>query len=293
MKELKNFLDYLTVEKNASRHTLSNYKRDILHFTDFLERRNITNLGDVTVAQIRTYLAKLQQQNLSRASRARKLSSLKSFYKYMQREGYVDTNMIAGISAPKREKKLPVFLDKAKVVKLLEAPGRDTLQGLRDRAILEVLYSGGLRVSELAGAGIDDIDFIAEALKAKGKGKKERLVPLGRPAVMAIRKYLEQRSQEQPRVKGKVVFANRFGQRLSTRGIQRIVEKYMKQVALQERISPHTLRHTFATHLLSAGADLRSVQELLGHKSISTTQIYTHVTPERLKKVYDKAHPRA
>lgn len=310
MKEIQQFLDYLKVEKNASPHTISSYYKDIMQFMEFLRGRNlaedIEDLDHIGQTQIRSYLAQFQRRNYTKSTRARKLSSLRNFFKYLIREGYLKNNPIISISAPKREKKLPVFLDKEVIIKLLEAPSPSGLMGVRDRAILETLYSGGLRVSELVRLNVSDIDFISETLKVRGKGKQERMVPIGRPAVEAIRKYLGERSDLFRSLKNtetwgwsaksgreQFVFANRFGARLTSRSIQRIVAKYMKQIALGSRISPHTLRHTFATHMLSAGANLRAVQELLGHKSISTTQIYTHITPERLKRVYDKAHPRA
>ena len=297
MEEIQQFLDYLKVEKNASLHTISSYNKDISQFMEFLKARNlahdINGLANIGHTHIRTYLAQLQKRNYMKSTRARKLSTLRNFFKYLIREGYLKNNPIMNVSAPKRERRLPVFLDKGKIIELLMAPKTETLLGMRDRAILETLYSGGLRVSELVGMNIRDIDFIAEALKVRGKGKQERMVPIGNEAVTAIKRYLDERKDDKGNGESQVVFTNRFGTRLSSRSVQRLVAKYMKQIALQESISPHTLRHTFATHMLSAGANLRAVQELLGHKSISTTQIYTHITPERLKKVYDKAHPRA
>lgn len=297
MEEIQQFLDYLKAEKNASLHTISSYYKDISQFMEFLKARDwacdIDGLANIGHTQVRTYLASLQKRNYMKSTRARKLSTLRNFFKYLVREGYLKNNPIMNISAPKRDKRLPVFLDKEKIIELLMAPETKTLLGMRDRAILETLYSGGLRVGELVGMNVRDIDFIAEALKVRGKGKQERIVPIGNEAVTAIKRYLDERKDDKGKKEPQVVFTNRFGTRLSSRSVQRMVAKYMKQVALQESISPHTLRHTFATHMLSAGANLRAVQELLGHKSISTTQIYTHITPERLKKVYDKAHPRA
>lgn len=281
MDYLPKFLKYLEVEKNASPHTISSYRIDLGQFLDSVD------IMEVTPTRIRSWLARFQGK--AKATRRRKLSSLKTFFKYLVREGYNKTNPVLGISGPKRDKKLPMFLDKGQIVRLLEAPPDNNLLGLRDRAILETLYSGGIRVSELVGLDIDDVDFIGEALKVKGKGKKERLVPIGGPAVSALKKYIDSRGTKDI----KAVFTNKFGKRLSTRTIQRVVAKYIRKAYLQGHISPHSLRHTFATHMLDAGSDLRSVQELLGHESISTTQIYTHITPERLKQVYDKAHPRA
>lgn len=291
MDYLQKFLKYLEIEKNASPHTISSYRIDLEQFLDYID------ITEVTPTRIRSWLARFQGK--AKATRLRKLSSLKTFFRYLVREGYVKTNPILGIFGPKKDKKLPAFLDKVQVVKLIESPPDSSLLGLRDRAILETLYSGGIRVSELVGLDVDDVDFISEALKVKGKGKKERIVPIGSPAVSALKRYLDSRGTRdiEPRtftkVRGEAVFTNRFGKRLTTRTVQRTVAKYMRRASLQGHISPHSLRHTFATHMLDAGSDLRSVQELLGHKSISTTQVYTHITPERLKRVYDKAHPRA
>lgn len=281
MDYLQKFLKYLEVEKNASPHTISSYRIDLEQFLDYID------ITEVMPTRIRSWLARFQGK--AKATRLRKLSSLKTFFRYLVREGYIKTNPILGISGPKKDKKLPAFLDKVQVVKLIESPPDNNLLGLRDRAILETLYSGGIRVSELVGLDVDDVDFISEALKVKGKGKKERIVPIGSPAVSALKRYLDSRGTRDI----EVVFTNRFGKRLTTRTVQRIVAKYMRKASLQGHISPHSLRHTFATHMLDAGSDLRSVQELLGHKSISTTQVYTHITPERLKRVYDKTHPRA
>lgn len=286
MDYLEKFLKYLEIEKNASPHTISSYRLDLQQFLDYFSRVGIDH---ITPIKIRSWLAKFHAEGSARSTRARKLSSLRSFFKYLVREGVVKTNPVLGVSSPKKDRKLPSFLDKEQVVRLLEAPPSDSLLGLRDRAILETLYSSGIRVSELVGLNIEDVDFIGEALRVRGKGKKERLVPIGRPAVDAIKKYITNRNGKEI----EALFTNRFGKRLSTRTVQRIVKKYMQKASIQGHISPHSLRHSFATHMLDAGADLRSVQELLGHESISTTQIYTHITPERLKQVYDRTHPRA
>lgn len=285
MDYVQKFLKYLEIEKNASQHTISSYRIDLQQFVDF----NQLDITQITPTKIRSWLVQFQRKGYAKFTRARKLSSLRTFFKYLIREGYTKTNPVLGISSPKKDGKLPRFLDKEQVVRLLETAEGNNLLGLRDRAILETLYSGGIRVSELVGLGIDDVDFISEALKVKGKGKKERIVPIGRPAVAAIERYLKERKAKDT----DAVFTNRFGKRLTSRTVQRIVVKYIRKASIPGHISPHSLRHTFATHMLDAGADLRSVQELLGHESISTTQIYTHITPERLKQVYDKTHPRA
>ena len=289
MDYLRKFFQYLEIERNASIHTLDNYRRDIRGFLQFVDE---SSPADIKPNKVRYWLAQFHNENYSKPTRARKLSALKSFFRYLVREGYMESNPAAGIASPKKGKKLPQFLDKKKITILLDAPSQDNLLGLRDRAIMETLYSGGIRVGELVQLDNNDIDFIAEALKVKGKGKKERIVPVGKPAVNAIKKYLDERGPAADR-NDRAVFLNRAKKRLSTRQVQRIIKKYMKMASLPGHITPHALRHSFATHMLDNGADLRAVQELLGHKSIATTQIYTHITPERLKQVYDKAHPRA
>jgi len=283
------FINYLKVEKNASPHTIVNYQVDLKAFAIFLGDKEI---GAVDHLTLRKFLAEMRAKNYSKRTVARKLASLRSFFRFLFREGYIKSNPITAVSTPKLDKKLPVVLDVDKVAKLLQSPPEDEVAGLRDRAILETLYSAGLRVSELVGLDIDDVDLISEVIKVLGKGSKERMVPIGSPAVSAIRKYLDKRNEAKTRDK-KAVFLNKSGTRLSDRGVRRLLDKYIRQTSVAVHISPHSLRHSFATHLLDRGADLRSVQELLGHMNLSTTQIYTHVTMERLKTVYDKAHPRA
>lgn len=281
------FIRYLQIEKEMSGHTIRNYNIDLASFAEFLGEEKIEDVGHLT---LRKFLAHLRSKNLDKSSIARRISCLRSFFKFLMREGYIKANPITGLSTPKREKKLPTFLQEDEVAKLLEVPG-DDLMGARDKAILETLYSSGMRVSELTAINNDNIDFIAEVIKLYGKGKKERLVPIGSKALQAIRRY---HSKLPPKLSAKkVLFLNRSGKRLSGRSVRRIVSKYIMKVSKKENISPHTFRHSFATHLLNRGADLRAVQELLGHANLSTTQIYTHVTTERLKDVYDKVHPRA
>jgi tyrosine recombinase XerC len=298
-KYINKFILYLRVEKNASPHTLRNYKSDLKQFEEFLAKSQIRSLKLVTYLSIRNFLAYLKNKNCKKRSLARKLAALKSFFKYLCRENYLKLNPALYVRSPKLDKRLPKFLDLKETFALLEAPDGKELLGIRDRAILETLYSAGIRVSELVGLNLESLDFIGGVIKVYGKGRKERIVPIGEKALEALRKYIERRSEFLASSKRdilkdrKAFFLNKWGGRLNPSSIQQILEKYIKRISLLEGISPHTLRHTFATHLLDRGADLRAVQELLGHVNLSTTQIYTHVTVEKMKRVYEKTHPRA
>ncbi len=282
------FIRYLEIEREVSSHTSLNYRIDFKRFARFLGKKR---LEDVDYLFIRHFLADLRHKNLSRASIARILSSLRSFFKFLVREKLVEANPLSGIATPKKEKKLPVFMQEAEVSRLIEAPAGDVL-GLRDRAILETLYSTGMRVSELVNMDIDKCDLVGGVIKVFGKGKKERLAPIGNKASFAIDNYIKASRLMRLREK-RAIFLNKNGNRMTDRSVRRVIDRYVKKVSLPNGISPHTLRHSFATHLLNRGADLRSVQELLGHASLSTTQIYTHVSTERMKEAYQKAHPRA
>lgn len=279
------FVTYLKIEKNASVHTIINYTEDLKGFSSFLQDRP---LEGVDYLIIRKFLAVLRSKEYDKRTIARKLSTLRSFFKFLYKEGYLKYNPMSTVSTPKISKKLPKFLDVASVVRLIESPGKKDAHALRDRAIMEVLYTSGMRVSELVGLDTENVDLIGGVAKVMGKGKQERMCPIGDKAGKVLRDYLDKRPG-----KNKALFLNSSGTRLRDRSVRRIIDKYIHKISLREKISPHTLRHSFATHLLERGADLRSVQELLGHKNLSTTQIYTHITPERLKAVYDKTHPRA
>jgi integrase/recombinase XerC len=289
IRYIDKFINYLKIEKNASRHTIVNYSIDLRDFGNFLGGKE---LETVDYLALRRYLAHMRGKDYSKRTIARKLASLRSFFRFLYREGYLKTNPASSIATPKLDKKLPIFLDAGEVVKLIEAPNEKDVFGMRDRAILETLYSTGMRVSELVQLNLDNIDFISGVVKVFGKGKKERLAPIGDKAIRAIRDYLNKRGIKKLSDK-KAVFLNKKGTRLTDRSVRRVVGRYIRTVSMREGISPHTLRHSFATHLLDRGADLRSVQELLGHASLSTTQMYTHVTTKRLKEAYEKAHPRA
>jgi integrase/recombinase XerC len=282
---LQKFISYLEIEKNYSPHTVLNYRIDLEEFFKFI--------GPMPVQQVdylllRKFLAQLRSKQHRSRTLARKLSSLRSFLKFLHREGFIQENPAVLLMSPKLEKTLPKFLTEDEINKFIEAPSLKTPSGKRDRAILETLYSTGIRVSELVGLNADQVDLIGNVVKVAGKGKKERLVPIGDKALDSIRVYLQSRQH-----RSSALFLNKSGTRLSDRSVRNIVNKYIKAISLTRSISPHVLRHSFATHLLNRGADLRSVQELLGHVNLSTTQIYTHVTTDRLKEVYNKAHPRA
>jgi len=287
-KYIEKFIRYLEIEKNSSSHTLLNYKLDLRDFNRFLSG---TELEKIDYLALRKYLAVLKEKGLSSRSIGRRLSALRSFFRFLTRESYLKANPMLMLSSPKLEKHLPSFMTEEEVARLIESAfakdEKDEL-GLRNRAILETFYSSGLRISELASLSVEDTDFISGVIKVKGKGKKERIVPIGETAILAIRKYMGKRKKEST-----ALFLNKNGSRLTTRGIRDIVEKHIHLAGIKQGVSPHTFRHSFATHLLNRGADLRTVQELLGHANLSTTQIYTHLTTEKLKSVYDKAHPHA
>jgi tyrosine recombinase XerD len=298
VKYLNEFIGYLEGEKGASSHTIKAYQADLLFFKEWLNRRGCSE-DEINPTILRRYIAHMQTRGHSRSTMARKFTSLRSYFKFLARENLLETNPATGFTTPRLEKRLPNFLYLEEVNSLLASPAGDDPLGLRDRAILEVLYSTGLRVSELVGLNLEDIDS-SKMTRVEGKGGKERLVPIGSYAIKAISRYLEKRGEligTAIRLKIKpdreALFLNRWGKRISDRGIRFVINKYLRPANIDKAVSPHTLRHTFATHLLDRGADLRVVQEMLGHKSLSTTQIYTHVTKERLKKVYDKVHPRA
>ena len=290
---MEKFLTYLKVEKNYSRHTLINYSHDLAEFYRFLGGAAIEKME---LVDLRKYLAQLKSRNLSRRTVARRMASLRSYFRFLMREGYLAKNPMSLLRSPKLEKRLPMVLDENEVRRLVESPEND-LSGRRDKALLETLYSTGMRVSELVSLSAEHVDFIGGVCRVYGKGGKERLLPIGDKALRAIRHYLSLREGERKLKNQKALFLNHSpnqnGTRLTDRSVRRILDKYIERTCRRENVSPHTLRHSFATHLLDRGADLRSVQELLGHANLSTTQIYTHVSTQRLIEAYDRAHPRA
>ncbi|HEY8181361.1 MAG TPA: tyrosine recombinase XerC [Thermoanaerobaculia bacterium] len=292
--EIRDFLDYLTYERNVSINTVGAYRDDLESFLGFLCNHYFTmardqiDLARIDHLAIRSYLAHCARRKLSRASTARHLSALRSFFKYLMREGTLDANPARGVATPRREKHLPSVLQSSEIASLFEIPDLASPLGIRDRAWLELLYASGLRISELVGIDLDDIELRARLVKVRGKGSKERIVPFGTKAEEAIRAYLDVRETDD-----EALFVNYRGQRITVRSVRRLFNTYVRAASLRAGISPHTLRHSFATHLLNAGADLRAIQELLGHASLSTTQKYTHLNDWQLIAVYKKAHPRA
>ncbi len=292
------FLRYLQVERNASDLTLKSYREDLAMLAEYLAEAQDgqpPQPGEITVLDLRGYVAALHESGYAKSTIARRLASLRSFFRFGQREGWTKTNPARPLRNPRQGRSLPHFLSAEELGRLLQTPPGDEPLGLRDRAILETMYSAGLRVSELVGLSDADLDFEAGVVRVRGKGRRERLAPVGSYATKALRRWLRKRKLHSAEPNGPVapVFVNKFGRRLTTRSVGRMLEKYLKLSGLDQRTTPHSLRHSFATHLLDGGADIRSVQELLGHKNLITTQIYTHVSTAALREVYEKAHPRA
>ena len=297
--EVAEYLTHLEKERDVSPHTVKAYSRDLAEFTEFCDRHyggwtwaTVDRLG------IRGFLGELNRKGLATRSAARALSAVRSFYRYLQEHHGLANNSARAAKVPKLEKRLPTYLDQAQTGRLFEwaesRAGGDEFGPTRDLAILELFYSSGIRLSELCGINLEDLDLLADQVKVRGKGRKERIVPVGSRAVLVLRRYLNLREPVvgRPRTDRRAVFVSRIGKRLAPRGVQRIVHRMLEAIG-GDGLRVHSLRHTFATHMLDAGADLRAVQELLGHASLSTTQIYTHTSVERLKKVYNQAHPRA
>jgi len=293
------FLKYLTAERNLSEHTVRNYLSDLEQFIKFTGGGSISAIGHL---EIRGYLGHLHRLGIKRSSIARKLAVLRTFFRYLHREGYIEKNPAKIVATPKQEKVLPPYLSVDDAFRLVETPRGDNLSSIRDKAILELFYSSGIRVGELVSLDEEDVNFSDGLIKVRGKGRKERIVPIGTKAIETLKEYMERKNGTKPQessfIKGGLrgiisnpLFLNRSGRRLTARSVRRIVIKYSRE-SLKQPVSPHALRHSFATHLLDAGADLRAIQELLGHSSLSTTQKYTHLGMDKLMEVYDKSHPR-
>jgi integrase/recombinase XerC len=282
------FLEYLGVERGSSPHTLRSYATDLTEFTRFLADEKIGGLAEADTRAVRAYLARLHQRRLSKATIARKLAAVRSCFRFMARRGVLEVNPARQVRSPRLGRRLPSFLPKDEATQLLDAGPAAGAAGLRDRALVELLYASGLRVAECCGLDVDDLDEGRRTVRVLGKGDKERVVPVGETALEALAAYLAMRG----RARG-ALFRNARGGRLTTRSALRIVKGLARRAGLGQRVTPHTLRHSFATHMLGEGADLRLIQELLGHSRLSTTQRYTHVSPEHLMRVYDATHPRA
>jgi integrase/recombinase XerC len=297
LSAIPQFLRFLSVERNAAELTIKSYREDLTSLADYLTQAygRTPAPSEITPLDLRGYVSALHEAGYAKTSVARRLASLRTFYKFAQREGLAESNPAKPLRNPRRDRKLPHFLATEEVNKLLQAPPASSAMGLRDRAILETMYSAGLRVSEAVGMNDGDLDLAQGLVRIRGKGRRERLSPIGSFASKALARWLRSRKLAAKEPAGQLAptFTNKFGRRLTTRSVHRMLLKYLKLTGLDLRTTPHTLRHSFATHLLDRGADIRSVQELLGHKSLVTTQIYTHVSTAGLRAVYERAHPRA
>jgi integrase/recombinase XerC len=292
---LAEFLRHLALEKNASTHTVKSYREDLTQAVDFFRARlgsKRPEPGQLTTRLLRAWVVWLHEQGYAKTTLARRIAAVRSWCRFLCRQGLMPSNPADGLRGPRQDKKLPHFLAEDAMTRLLHLPPANTTLGLRDRAILESLYSAGLRVSELTGLNLADLDLDSGLATVRGKGKRERLALFGTRALEALERWLEVRGRF-PDKQGAAVFLNKNGTRLTSRSVGRLLQKYRALAGIDAKTSPHSLRHSFATHLLDRGADIRSVQELLGHRSLATTQIYTHVTTQRLQESYRKAHPRA
>lgn len=291
---LQGYISYLTAERHASSYTVRNYTHDLRHFLDFLNQENVISLRDVDRFLLRRYIASLLEQGFDKASIAGKLSALRSFYRYLMQENIISSNPLLTVSSPKLERRLPSFLSADEVKLFLDRVDTSTPLGQRDKAMLELLYAAGLRVSEMVALDVGSVNLETREIRVWGKGSKERVALMGEPAAAALNRYLgDGRRQLLGDSRTEALFINRYGRRLSERAVQTAIRRYAIEAGLDKKVHPHMLRHSFATHLLDGGADLRVVQELLGHVNLSTTQIYTHVTQAQARKVYLAAHPRA
>jgi len=297
---LAEFLRHLALEKNASAHTVKSYREDLTQALEFFRTRltgRSVGVAQLTARLLRAHQVWLHEQGYAKTTIARRIAAVRSWCRFLCRQGTLAANPADGLRGPRQDRKLPHFLTEEGMAALLAAPVDETPLGLRDRAILETLYSAGLRVSELTGLDLGDVDLDSGLATVRGKGKRERLALFGPQALESLKRWLAARNPRGGRPQGRqgreAIFLNKHGTRLTSRSVGRLLEKYLAQAGLDPHASPHSLRHSFATHLLDRGADIRSVQELLGHRSLANTQIYTHVTTHRLQENYDKAHPRA
>ncbi len=291
--KLSKFLDFLKYEKNASPHTISGYRRDLLQFKNYLKNKQL-NLEQADNIVIRGFLAVLYEKKVKKSTSSRKLAAIRSFYQFCIQRKWMADNPAKIVATPKQEKTVPSFLTEKEMAEFLDFPRSGKVLDLRDNAMLELLYASGIRVSELIGLNFEDLNFEERLIRVKGKGKKERMIPFGKTAEERLRIYISRRMMiNKGKIDEEALFLNYRGQRLSTRSVERTVSFYIQRSAVRRKISPHSLRHSFASHLLSRGADLRIIQELLGHESLATTQKYTHMDLKRLLEVYKKSHPRS
>ncbi len=288
--QLERFYTYLKGTRNYSIHTVGSYKNDMSDLKIFLKKNNIMEFSQIDKYIVRKYLLHLSKKNLEKNTVIRKISAVRSFFRYLINQKLLDSRILLHLHSPKKERKAPVFLSENEVEKIAELPSSDSFPALRTKCIIEVLYSSGIRIAELVNLNLGDIDLLGGMIKVRGKGEKERIVPIGEPATYIFKKYLEERRKIGSESPG--VFLNLRGRRITARGISKLLKNWMKNSYVLKRVTPHTFRHSFATHLLDRGCDLKSIQEMLGHSSLSTTQIYTHFTLEKLKKVYEKARLR-
>lgn len=296
-ESIQHFLQYLSKERRYSPYTIRAYGTDLAQFADFLHHtggmKNQTDIQSISKEDIRSFLGNLFRLGMNARSIARKLASLRAFFGYLVKMGTLKMNPVVALASPKLDKRLPEFLREDEIWNALKNIKTDSVQGLRDRAILELFYGTGIRLSELIHINTSDLDFHSGTIRVLGKGGKERIIPVGKYNRESIYLYLQNRKAFHPKAGNQAMFLNRFGERLSARGVQLIVRRWLMQASDKKKLSPHILRHTFATHLLDHGADLEAVKELLGHVNLSTTQVYTHLTMDRLKQIYKQAHPRA
>jgi tyrosine recombinase XerC len=293
IKEIESFMAHLKYEKNASPHTIASYRRDLLQLVQYLEERK-SGLDKVDNIILRGFLASRYDRGEKKSTIGRKLAAIRSFFQFCVRRHWMEHNPAKVVSTPKQDKPVPSFLTEEEMQAFLDLPRTNKTLDLRDRAMMELLYATGIRVSELVGINLEDVNFSERLIRIRGKGKKERLVPFGRVAEESLRSYLRVRSSiNKGKVEPKPIFLNYLGKKLSSRSVERAVDKHIRRSALRRKISPHSLRHSFASHLLSRGADLRIIQELLGHESLATTQKYTHIDLKHILEVYRKSHPRS
>jgi integrase/recombinase XerC len=296
-KELELFLQYLSKEKRVSSHTVKAYGSDLEQFIEFIvqthRNHNVPPASCITENHIRAFMGDLMQHGIKKRSAARKLASIKALFAYLNKAGWIDGNPAVALVSPKIEKRLPQFLTETEMTRALDSIKPDSNLGLRDRAILELFYGTGMRLSELVGLNLVDVQWEGMSIRVFGKGRKMRLLPLGKSATGSLKQYMSRRDHFHPSSGESAVFLNFAGKRISVRGVQIIVKRWLEKASEKKNLSPHLLRHTFATHLLDRGADMESVKELLGHASLSTTQMYTHLTTDHLLQVYRQAHPRS